>query len=269
MPETPEYLNFTDNVYRTSPQEISFCKRKFPNFFFYINMIKTVIHASHLGKTNRLTFTAWGKQSIDILHHLENVGGRYEISGIEHIRNINTACVYVSNHMSVLETFILPCLLIPYQKIAFVVKDSLAKYPVFKHVIGNLDPVVVGRENPRQDLMTVLQEGTERLGRGVSMVIFPQRTRMKVFNPEEFNTIGIKLAKRAGVPVVPIAVKTDAWGQGKRIKDFGKVDPSKSIYFAFGEPMTITGNGQEQHQKCIEFIKTHTDEWFRLQEKGR
>ncbi|HPG41966.1 MAG TPA: lysophospholipid acyltransferase family protein [bacterium] len=269
MPETAEFLPFTDNVYRTGAKKISFCKKKFPNFFFYKNMIKTVIHSSRLGRTNRLTFTAWGKQSIDMLQHLENVGGQFEISGIENIREINTPCVYVSNHMSVLETFVLPCLLIPYQKIAFVVKESLVKYPVFKHVIGNLEPVVVGRENPRQDLVTVLEQGAERLSRGISMVIFPQRTRMMHFNPEEFNTIGIKLAKRAGVPVVPVAVKTDAWGQGKLVKDFGKVDPAKAVYITFGEPMAITGNGQEQHQKCIEFIKAHTEEWFRKQETGK
>jgi len=49
----------------------------------------------------------------------------------------------------------------------------------------------------------------------ISVLIFPQTTRDLRFDPNKFNTLGIKLAKRAKVPVIPVAVKTDAWGMGK------------------------------------------------------
>jgi len=134
-------------------------------------------------------------------------------------------------------------------------------YPVFKHIMRARNPITVGRTNPREDLKAVLEGGEERLKRGVSLVIFPQTTRTPVFDPAEFNTIGVKLAKRAGVPVVPIALLTDAWGNGKRLKEFGRIDPSKKAHFAFGEPMTIAGRGDEEHQKIIEFITGKLQEW--------
>ena len=63
--------------------------------------------------------------------------------------------------------------------------------------------------------------------------------------------------------MVPAALKTDFWGNGKRLRDFGPIDTSKGIHFAFGEPITIEDNGKEQHRLCIEFIQSHLDQWLR------
>ena len=95
----------------------------------------------------------------------------------------------------------------------------------------------------------------------MSIIIFPQTTRTPVFDPEQFNTIGIKLAKKAGVPVVPIALKTNAWGNGTFLKDYGKIDPSKKVHFAFGKPLWIKDRGTEEHQEVIEFISGKLKEW--------
>ena len=95
-----------------------------------------------------------------------------------------------------------------------MVKESLLKYPFFGPVLGSREPIVVGRSNPREDLVAVLEGGEARLKQGRSVIVFPQSTRSSVFDPAHFNTIGVKLAKRAGVPVIPVALKTDAWGNG-------------------------------------------------------
>ena len=73
--------------------------------------------------------------------------------------------------------------------------------------------------------------------------------------------VGIKLAKKAGVPIVPIALKTDAWGNGKMIKDFGKMRPERPVFFSFGNPMTVSGNGREEHLKIIHFIEDKLHSW--------
>ena len=44
-------------------------------------------------------------------------------------------------------------------------------------------------------------------------------------------------------------------------KDFGKIDTTQTIHFSFGKPLTIEGNGSEQHQQCKDFIKKETDSW--------
>jgi 1-acyl-sn-glycerol-3-phosphate acyltransferase len=69
------------------------------------------------------------------------------------------------------------------------------------------------------------------------------------------------LAARAGVPVVPIALKTDAWGVGKLIKDFGKVHPETMVHFYFGDPLIISGNGRVEHEKITGFIQGKLAEW--------
>lgn len=203
----------------------------------------------------------WAGSSLDILRALENVGVRIEITGLDNIRRSEGPVVFISNHMSTLETFILPCIIQPIKETTFIVKQSLVSMPVFGPVMRSRDPVVVGRVNPREDLKTVLEEGSKKLAAGRSIVVFPQSTRSPDLNPAEFNTLGIKLALKAGVPVVPIALKTDAWGVGKIMKDFGPVNKNKKVYFAFGEPIKIEGRGSEEHRKVLAFIQDNLAKW--------
>jgi 1-acyl-sn-glycerol-3-phosphate acyltransferase len=123
------------------------------------------------------------------------------------------------------------------------------------------NPIVVGRTDPRKDLEAVMNGGMDLLKSGVSIIIFPQSTRSLEFKPEEFNSLGIKLARKAGVEVVPVALKTDFWGNGKLIKELGPIDMHKPIHFRFGEPLKITGNGKEENQKIIDFIQAAMAEW--------
>jgi 1-acyl-sn-glycerol-3-phosphate acyltransferase len=203
----------------------------------------------------------WSKSSYSILSSIEKVGVNIEITGLDNVRRCEGTCVFVANHMSTFETFVLPAILLPYKDITFIVKQSLVKYPVFKHILISKEAIVVGRKNPRADLMTVLRQGGKLLSKGRSIIIFPQTTRFSVFDPAEFNTIGVKLAKRADVPVIPIALKTDAWGCGRLFKDFGRIDPRKSVHFAFGEPLYIKDNGIEEHNRIIHFIEQNLREW--------
>jgi 1-acyl-sn-glycerol-3-phosphate acyltransferase len=207
--------------------------------------------------------TDWANSSLDILRALENVGVRFEITGMDNLRRFGGPAVFIANHMSTLETFVLPCIIQPLKPVTFVVKKSLISAPVFGPIMRSRDPIVVGRTNPREDLKSVLSEGAKKIEQGMSIIIFPQSTRSAVFVPEEFNSLGIKLASRSGVPVVPVALKTDAWGTGKIIKDFGPVDKKKKVYFAFGAPIKIEGRGAEEHRKVIGFIQGNLARWER------
>jgi 1-acyl-sn-glycerol-3-phosphate acyltransferase len=169
--------------------------------------------------------------------------------------------LYIGNHMSTLETMILPCIVGPYRETTFVVKDSLVRHPLFRDVMLSRNPVVVGRTDPRKDFETVMTKGAELLAKGVSVIIFPQSTRSLQFKPEEFNSLGVKLAKKAGVKVVPFALKTDFWGNGKLIKELGPLDAGKPIHFKFGEPFMVEGNGKIENQRIIDFIQSTLKEW--------
>jgi 1-acyl-sn-glycerol-3-phosphate acyltransferase len=193
----------------------------------------------------------------------------FEITGIEHIAKLDTPFVVIANHTSLLETVAFPSIVRPLRRVTFVVKQSLLEYPVFKHILRTRDPIAVSRTNPRHDLKVVLKEGTERLSRGIPIIIFPQTTRTLEFDPSRFSTLGIKLARRADVPVVPMALLTDAWSNGRILKDFGRIYPSKDVHFAFGEPLWIQDRGVEEHQAVIDFITSKLQVWRAERSTGR
>ncbi len=252
---------FEEDMYRTEIRRLSLASRFLPSITFYASVLRIVMRASRKAKRGQYDTVEWCKSSLATLNALERAGIRIEIDGIDNFRTLNGPCVFIGNHMSTLETFVLPTIIAPIKESTFVVKQSLVEYPVFKYVMRSRNPVTVGRSNPRDDLRAVLEGGSERLKAGISIIIFPQTTRTPVFLKEQFNTIGIKLAKRAVVPVVPVALKTDAWGNGRLLKDFGKIDRSKTVHFAFGKPLSIRDRGNEEHEQIIGFIEGKLEEW--------
>lgn len=205
--------------------------------------------------------TAWVYSSVWLADILEASGCRIIIEGLDNVRSQAGPCVYIANHMSTLETFLLPGIIRPHHPVTFVVKKSLTTMPFFGPVMRSRDPVAVGRVNPREDLALVLEEGTKRLKKGISIIVFPQSTRSPVFSRAHFNSIGVKLARKAEVPVIPLALKTDAWAQGKLIKDFGAIKPAIPVHFKFGEPLAVNGNGKKEHETICRFIEQALDSW--------
>lgn len=203
----------------------------------------------------------WSDSSFEIFRFIERTGGKFHITGMENITRSERPVLFLSNHMSTLETMVFPSLIAPHREVTFVVKESLVRHPLFGDVMRSRNPIVVGRTDPRKDFEAVMTEGMELLSKGISIIIFPQSTRNVEFKPEEFNTIGVKLAKKAGVEVVPVAIKTDFWGNGKWVKELGPLDSKQPIHIKFGEPMKITGNGREEHQRIVDFITNSLNEW--------
>ncbi len=251
-----------ENTYRSPKRKISFLARLAPSLVFYAKMIAIVLWSARLAKKGRYHGAEWTRANLGNLEALESVGIRFTVENLHIIQNLDSPAVYVGNHMSSLETFVLAGMIRPYQRVTYIIKESLVSYPIFKHVMKSRDPILVTRVNPREDLKTVLSEGVIRLKDGISVIVFPQTTRFVSKDLTRFNTIGIKLALRGGVPVVPFAVRTDAWGNGKRIKDFGKIDPSKPVHICFGDPIFPTGNGRKEHEAVVEFIAGKLNEWF-------
>jgi 1-acyl-sn-glycerol-3-phosphate acyltransferase len=255
---------FDSNIYNTPEKKsLSFIeKMRLDSRLYFTFKYATIVLRTRKEAIRKVYDTkAWTDSSFEILRFIENTGGIFHITGMENITKSPGSVLFISNHMSTLETMILPAIIGPHKELTFVVKESLVKHPLFGDVMRSRNPIVVGRTDPRKDLEAVMNDGAELLKNGISIVIFPQSTRSVEFKPEEFNSLGVKLARKAGVDVVPIALKTDFWGNGKLIKEIGPLDHRKKIYIKFGEPIKITGNGKEENQRIIEFIKTSLVGW--------
>ena len=256
-----EYLT-TENYYKSPIRKVTWFAQKCPSFVYYLKLMRLVLWGSNKAKKGEFNVEnrVWG--SLAVIKTLESVGVDFEVENIGAVRNLESPCIFVSNHMSTLETFAFSSIIEPDREITFVIKESLTKYPVFKNIMLSRDPVVVSRENAREDFEAILKGGQDRLNRGISMVIFPQTTRSVEFDPKEFNSVGVKLARRAGVPVIPVALKTDAWGTTERfIKDFGRIDPSKPVRICFGDPVNVQSNGRNEHEKIVRFIEEKLRTW--------
>ena len=249
---------------KTAQQETepTWLARNFPTLFGYYKLAGLVLAVSAAAKKGgakfHTTYLDRSRQSLDVFREL---GTCVEVCGLENLRSFDSPCVIVANHMSSLETWALHGIIYPIKEISFVVKQTLLKYPVFSAIMRALDPVAVSRSDPRQDLQQVLLGGEKKIAEGKSIVVFPQTTRTLDFDPAHFNSIGIKLARRAGVPVVPLALKTDAWQPGKLLKDFGPIHPQRAIHFCFGSPLEIKGVGRAEHEKIVAFIGQKLAEW--------
>lgn len=260
-PAIPPALQIEGDTYTSPPASPGLLARLFPSLVFYPGLFGIIWHAAQISQKGTYTGEDWSYGSLSVLHLLEKVGVHIHADGINNVKALQGPCVFVANHMSSLETFVLPRFIQPWRDASFVVKKSLTEYPVFKHVVLARDPIALGRTNPREDLARVLEGGEERLKHGRSVIVFPQSTRALELDPAKFNSIGVKLARRAGVPVVPVALRTDAWGIGKRIKDFGPVTPALPVHFRFGAPITVEGNGKDAHAQVCSFIQKALAEW--------
>jgi len=229
--------------------------------WFYTLLALEVLRSRSAANSGHYGYEAWAGGSRRVMDALERCGARFHISGLDHLRALDTPAVFISHHMSTVETMVFPCIIAPFRPATFVVKESLETMPIFGPVMRSRNPVTVGRENPREDMQKVLTGGAERLADGISIILFPQSTRQVQFDPEQFNSLGVKLARRAGVPVLPVAIKTDFWGNGRLIKDFGELKRSRTIHIRFDEPMTVEGNGKAQHQAIVEFIQENLARW--------
>lgn len=227
--------------------------------YYIARFIAVVLRHLQLARAGAFDHERWNRAAYEVFCIIEECGGRFDIRGLDNLRLTDGPVVIVANHMSTLETLVPPAFIYPYKKPIYVVKEQLFKVPLFGMYLKNC--IGVTRKNPAEDFRQVMTRGTEKIHAGNSVIVFPQATRSPTFDPDRFNSLGVKLAKRSGVPVIPLALKTDFWGTGKLIKDFGPLHPGRTIYFEFGAPMEIHGSGKEEHEQIMEFIRGRLARW--------
>jgi len=143
----------------------------------------------------------------------------------------NEPCVFVGNHQSNLD---IPAILANTNGLTgAVAKVEMEKIPVMRYWMREIHSVFMDRENPREALKSI-SEGVENLKNGYSMVIFPEGTRSRSNNMGEFKKGSMRLAIKAGVPIIPITFYDTHKGMegnnGKVKKANAKLIIDKPIY---------------------------------------
>ena len=249
-----------------SPAERKAPKLRKPGFFTTLGFSWTVFSVFPLSgiaeAMGRLTTDLWAHYCFRSAQKAEKYGMDLLLDGWENRQRHNGPVVYLANHMSTLETVLLPAILLTYGPFNVVVKQSLSHLPFLEKAAAHMGLIPVGRKNPREDLMQMLTLGKERVEQGNSMLIFAQGTRQKVFSRKHWSSIGTKLAEKTGVPVVPVALLTDCEPTregGGPFKDFGPVDPSRPIRFRCGP--VLTGSSRDMQRASFDWIGEQLSGW--------
>jgi 1-acyl-sn-glycerol-3-phosphate acyltransferase len=160
---------------------------------------------------------------------LKIAGLNLTVIGKENIPN--EPCVFVGNHQS---NFDIPAVLCNINRLTGVIaKKNMEKIPIMSYWMRQIHCVLMDRENPREALKAIA-EGIENLKDGYSMLIFPEGTRSRSNNMGEFKKGSMRLAIKAGVPIVPITIydtyKAMEGNNGKVKKASAKIIIGKPIY---------------------------------------
>ncbi|QIV96774.1 1-acyl-sn-glycerol-3-phosphate acyltransferase [Allofrancisella inopinata] len=174
-----------------------------------------------------------------------------KIDGKENIPN--TPCIYISKHQSMLETFVFYGLV---RKCCFVMKQELLEKPIFGKTNEFAEAIGIDRDKGISSMKKVIEEGKDRIkNKGLSIIIFPEGTRVPVGEYPKFQRSAIKLATVTKTPIIPVAHNFGIYF-GRKKGDFIKPGIARMSFEPAIDPKAY--NVSELTDKCYEIINTKT-----------
>lgn len=180
-------------------------------------------------------------------------GIKWRINGIENLPRDHRGYVVLSKHQSTWETFFLATLLYPQVP---VVKAELSQLLLFGWMLSMLKPIWIDRKKKTNALKQVIEQGKQRLSEGVSVMMFPEGTRVQPGQRKAFSKGGSLLATSAKAPVIAVAHNSgEYWPNSNWIKSSGTIEVVISSVFE-----TDTLSTKELHNKVECWINQKVDE---------
>ncbi len=135
---------------------------------------------------------------------IKAAGTEIEVIGRENLPDKGPV-VYMANHKGQYDS---PVLAVTLQDAPiFIGKEEMQKMPIISQWFNAMGCIYLSRDDMKQSLKAILQ-GIDELKSGQSIVIFPEGTRHKEdTGMGTFKAGSFKLATKANVPIVPIAIQ--------------------------------------------------------------
>ena len=130
-------------------------------------------------------------------------GVRVVVKGLE-LLDPKQTYVFVSNHRSYLDTATL--FIFTGRRIGLLAKKELLKVPVLGVGMGFVNVMAIDRSN-RESAIRTTDAAAKRIRSGISFGVFVEGTRAKPGELLPFKKGAFYMARQAGVPVVPVAIK--------------------------------------------------------------
>lgn len=138
----------------------------------------------------------WGRRFIRIGGWIVRVEGRERLP--------EGGAIIVSNHQSLVDIPLLVTAL--GGGVGFVAKRELGKIPLFGKAMTCAGNLFIDRADPR-DAVILMRDAVQSIRKGKHVVIFPEGTRSSDGTIGEFKPGAFYLARKAGVPVIPVYIE--------------------------------------------------------------
>ena len=167
----------------------------------------------------------WGRSMLAVGKFL--CGLDYQIEGQENIPDETS--VILIKHTTVFETYAQLAIFPPQ---TWVVKRELKWIPFFGWGLAAMRPIAIDRGAGHTAISQVIEQGKDRLGRGIWITVFPEGTRMALGQTRRYGVSGAALAREMQCPIVPVAHNAgDLWPRRGLKKEPGL------IRFCIGPPI--------------------------------
>jgi 1-acyl-sn-glycerol-3-phosphate acyltransferase len=138
-------------------------------------------------------------------------GVRVEVRGLE-LLDPKQTYVFVCNHRSYLDTAAM--FVYTGRRIGLLAKKELLRVPVLGVGMGFVNVMAIDRTN-RESAIRTTEAAAKRIQSGVSFAVFVEGTRAKPGELLPFKKGAFYMARQAGVPVVPVAIRNSDVLMGK------------------------------------------------------
>jgi 1-acyl-sn-glycerol-3-phosphate acyltransferase len=188
---------------------------------------------------------SWARTQLWMLKIL--CGLSYIVEGVENI----PAGAHVSmwKHSSAWET-IAQAAIFPPQ--AWVLKRELMWIPLVGWALRCLQPIAINRKAGASAVHQVVEQGKQRLAKGLWVLVFPEGTRVAAGEKRKYGVSGALLASKANVQIVPVAHNAGHyWPRRGWVKRRGK------IRVVIGTPIDAAGqDARELNHQVRTWIET-------------
>lgn len=154
------------------------------------------------------------------------------------------ACIVLAKHQSAWETIAFQVIFPPQ---IWVMKRSLLLIPFLGWAFAALKAIAIDRAAGREALKQMVEQGKDRLARGLWVVIFPEGTRIEPGKKGKYHIGGAWLATHTQATVVPVAHNAgEFWRKNAFTKTPGVITVS------IGKPINTQGLKPEEVNHMVE-----------------
>ncbi len=147
-----------------------------------------------------------------MLAALRICGIRVRVTGRENLPA--GGCIIAAKHQSAFDTVVWLALLPPGRDPAYVLKQELARIPIWGRLAARCGHIAVDRSAGAAALRSMVQAAKAALAAGRPVVIFPEGTRTAPGERVPYQPGVAALAAATGAPVVPVATDSGLrWGR--------------------------------------------------------